>query len=108
MNKEKLTPIHPGDILKTELLEANNLTTEKLAENIGVAKEIINDLLNEKGSITPDLALRLSIYFEISPEFFLNLQQRYDLKVLKNEQETQLRKIIHPYHPQEQREHAKR
>jgi len=97
MNKEKLKPIHPGDIIKTELLEVNNLTVEQLAESIGVKKEIINDLIDEKGRITPDLALRLSIYFEISPEFFLNLQQRYDLKVLKNEQEIQLRKIIHPY-----------
>lgn len=94
---KKLKPIHPGDILKTEFLEPLKLSKEKLAQNIQVNEQEISDLLAEKTKITPELAYRLSCFFQVSPELFLNLQQRYDLKVLEKEQGEQIKQAIKPY-----------
>ena len=99
---KKLKPIHPGDILKTEFLEPLNLTGQELAQNIQVKEQTITDLLAEKTKITPELAYRLSCYFQVCPEMFLNLQQRYDLKVLEQEQGEKIKQIIKPYPRKEQ------
>jgi len=93
----KLKPIHPGDILKTEFLEPLKLKGEELAQNIQVEEQTILDLLEEKTKITAEIAYRLSCYFQVNPELFLNLQQRYDLKVLEQEQGEQIKQVIKPY-----------
>jgi len=94
---KKLKPIHPGDILKTEFLAPLKLKSEELAQNIQVSKQEVSDLLAEKSRITPELAYRLSCYFQVSPELFLNLQQRYDLKILEQEQGEQIKQNIKPH-----------
>jgi antitoxin HigA-1 len=85
MENKKLSPIHPGEILRTEFLELLNLSVSQLAQNLKVEEHIISDLLVGRGKMTPDLAYRLSCYFQVSSELFLNLQQRYDLKILDQE-----------------------
>jgi len=97
----KLKPIHPGDILKTEFLEPLKLKGEELAQNIQVEEQTILDLLEEKTKITAEIAYRLSCYFQVSAELFLNLQQRYDLKVLEQEQGEQIKQVIKPYSKQD-------
>ena len=76
------------DILKLDWVEG--LMTQ-------VKKQIILDLLEEKTKITAEIAYRLSCYFQVNPELFLNLQQRYDLKVLEQEQGEQIKQVIKPY-----------
>lgn len=99
---KKLKPIHPGDTLKTEFLEPLKLKGEELAKSIQVEEQVVLDLLAEKAKITPELAYRLSCYFQVSPELFLNLQQRYDLKVLEQEQGEKIKQVIKPYPRKEQ------
>lgn len=81
---DKLPPIHPGEILRTEFLEPLNLSATKLATYMGVpatrVTAIIND--NERRAITADTALRLACVFKTSPEFWLNLQSSYDVAML--------------------------
>lgn len=93
----KLKPIHPGEILRTEFLKPLKLSSQELAQHLKVEESIIKELLEEKSRIIPEIAYRLSCYFQVSPELFLNLQQRYDLKVLEQEQGEQIKQVIKPY-----------
>ena len=77
--KESRAPTHPGGILKRLYLQPLNLSTVALAKAIGVSRKTISKLVNERGTITPEMALRLSIAFNTTPQLWLNLQQNYDL-----------------------------
>ena len=72
-------PTHPGGILKKHCLEPLNLTVSELAKSLGVSRKTLSRIVNEHGSITPDMALRLSKAFSTTPQLWLNLQQNYDL-----------------------------
>ena len=72
-------PTHPGGILKRHYLETLNLTVSELAKSLGVSRKTLSRIVNERGSITPDMALRLSKAFSTTPQLWLNLQQNYDL-----------------------------
>ena|SRR3989338_3622381 len=73
--------ITPGEILKTEFMEPFELSANALAMNLRVPANRITDILNARRSITADTALRLGKYFDMQPEFWLNLQMQYELKV---------------------------
>ena len=79
MRVRKRPPTHPGGILKRHYLEPLSLTITELAKTLGVSRKTISKIVNEHGSITPDIALRLSKAFNTTPELWLNLQQNYDL-----------------------------
>jgi addiction module HigA family antidote len=72
-------PTHPGGILGRLYLEPLGLSTVALSKAIGVSRKTISKLVNERGAITPEMALRLSIAFNTTPQLWLNLQQNYDL-----------------------------
>jgi antitoxin HigA-1 len=84
MRKKMLAPIHPGEILMEEFLKPLGISQYKLAKDINVPARRINEIVHCKRSITPDTALRLSRYFNLSERFWLNLQARYDLEVEKD------------------------
>ncbi len=84
MKKEKLAPIHPGEILIEEFLKPLGITQYRLAKDINVPARRINEIVQGKRSISADTALRLSRYFNLSERFWLNLQARYDLEVEKD------------------------
>jgi len=79
MNKQKLDPIHPGEILLEEFLKPMGLSQNKLAKAIGVPPRRINEIVLAKRRITADTALRLAKYFGMSPKFWLGLQMDYEL-----------------------------
>ena len=72
-------PAHPGGILRRLYLEPMGLTITELAKALRVSRKTVSKVVNENGSITPDMALRLSAAFDTSPQLWLNLQQAYDL-----------------------------
>ena len=84
MRKKMFAPIHPGEILMEEFLKPLGISQYKLAKDINVPARRINEIVHGKRSITPDTALRLSRYFNLSERFWLNLQARYDLEVEKD------------------------
>jgi addiction module HigA family antidote len=84
MNEQRLSPIHPGEILLEEFLEPMGISQYRLAKDISVPARRINEIVQGKRAITPDTALRLSRYFGLSERFWLNLQTRYDLEVEKD------------------------
>jgi addiction module HigA family antidote len=81
----KRRPTHPGGILKRHYIEPLSLTISEIARDLGVSRKTISKIVNEKGAITPDMALRLSKAFNTSPELWLNMQTKYDLWVAEQE-----------------------
>ena len=81
MTKEKLHPVHPGEVLSEEFLKPLGLSQNRVALDIGVPPRRINEIVLEKRRITADTALRFARYFNTSPQFWLGLQADYDLDV---------------------------
>jgi addiction module HigA family antidote len=79
--EKKLSPITPGDILLEEFLKPMEITQSQLAKDINVPANRVSQLIHCKREITADTALRLGRYFGIEPEFWLNLQSRYNMKI---------------------------
>lgn len=72
-------PTHPGEMLQEEFLAPLGITQSRLAEEIRVPFQRINLIVNGKRAVTPDTALRLARYFGTSPDFWMDLQQRWDI-----------------------------
>jgi antitoxin HigA-1 len=77
----KRKPTHPGGIIKRQYLEPLHLTITEVAEDLGISRKTLSKIINGNGSITADMALRLSKAFNTSAELWLNLQTNYDLWV---------------------------
>lgn len=84
MKTKQLPPIHPGEILMAEFLTPMGISQYRLAKDIKVPPRRINEIVHGKRSITADTALRLGRFFGMSPQFWLNLQTRYDLEVTED------------------------
>ncbi|MBI5892198.1 MAG: HigA family addiction module antidote protein [Deltaproteobacteria bacterium] len=97
MIKQKLQPIHPGEILMEEFLKPMGISQYKLAKDISVPARRINEIVQGKRAITPDTALRLSRYFDLSERFWMNLQARYDIEIEKDRLSDRLNKEVHVY-----------
>ncbi len=72
-------PTHPGEMLREDFLPDYGLTVSSLASAIGVSRQSINEILRERRSVSPEMALRLARLFGNSPEFWLNAQRAVDL-----------------------------
>ncbi len=93
------TPTHPGEMLLEEFLIPMNITQRELANAIHVPYQRINDLVNGRRGATPSSALRLAKFFGNSPDFWMNLQLRWDL-YFAQQSETKVIETIQPYkHP---------
>jgi addiction module HigA family antidote len=95
MKNKKLPPIHPGEILIEEFLKPMGISQYRLAKDISVPPRRINEIVHGKRSITADTALRLGRFFETAPQFWLNLQNRFDLEVAEDRLADQLAKEVH-------------
>lgn len=87
---DKIPPIHPGEILLEEFLKPLNLSQTRLAINIKVDPRRINEIVRDKRRLTADTALRLSRYFGNSAEFWMGLQDQYDLEVAQDKLQSRL------------------
>jgi addiction module HigA family antidote len=77
----KMRPIHPGEILREEYLVPLGMSANALAQAIGVPANRVSGIVNGSRAVTADTAYRLGAAFRTSPEFWMNLQQAYDLAV---------------------------
>ena len=96
MKTKKLPPIHPGEILSEEFLEPMGISQYRLAKSLSVPPRRINEIVHGKRAITADTAIRLACYFGTSPQFWMNLQGRYDLDVAEDQHADQIKKEVHP------------
>ena len=75
--------VHPGQVLREEFLQPLGWSVNKLAGKLKMSAQRLNTIVREERGITADTALRLSLYFGNSPEFWMNLQTHHDLKVAR-------------------------
>ena len=87
-----MRPVHPGEILKEEL-DALGMSANKLAQALQVPANRISFILSGKRAVTADTALRLSMFFGTSPEFWMNLQSNHDLAVARKKKLPKIRKV---------------
>ena len=83
--KNKMRPIHPGEILREEFLAPLEMSANRLAQVLAVPTNRITEIVGERRAITAETALRLSRAFDTTPEFWLNLQQAYELRSAEKE-----------------------
>ena len=81
-------PPHPGELVKYECLEGLGLSVTRAAKGLGVTRQALSDLINEKSGISVDMAIRLSKAFGSTPETWLGMQMDYDLWQARNRAES--------------------
>lgn len=97
MKKKDMAPIHPGTILLEEFLQPMGISQYRLAKDTSVPARRINEIVHGKRAISADTALRLGRFFNMSPQFWMNLQSRYDLEVAEDNLAGKLEKEVHSY-----------
>jgi addiction module HigA family antidote len=93
---KKLKPVHPGEILREEFVKPLGLRMNRMALDLSVPLTRVADIVHERRGITTDTALRLGCYFKTSPTFWLNLQTRYDLEVMRGRESERIARDVHP------------
>lgn len=79
MTMQMHNPPHPGEVIRALCIEPLGLSVTEAAEGLGVSRKTLSSILNGRAGISPEMALRLSIAFDTSPESWLNQQAQYDL-----------------------------
>src|ERR1700730_12680444 len=92
---------HPGEVLLEEFLKPLGISQHKLAMDIHVPATRIGEIVHGRRAITPETSLRLARYFGTSPEFWLNLQQNFDLTKTRIEEEKQIAREVRAYASQD-------
>lgn len=93
---KKLDEIHPGEILVEEFTKPMDITNARLASDIDVPTSRISEIVNGKRPITVDTAMRLGVYFNMEPRFWLNLQSEYDVRMAEQELLPEIKGRIRP------------
>ena len=89
--------IPPGEVLLEEFLRPLGISQQELARRLSVPPGRVNNLVHGRRSITPDTAVRLSLYFGNSIEFWINLQAQHDARVARREVRPKLDRIVRPH-----------
>ncbi len=97
MKRRKMQSVHPGEVLLDEFLKPMGISQYRLAKEISVPPRRINEIVQKKRGITADTALRLGRYFNMSPEFWINLQGHYDLEAERDKLADKLEKTVRVY-----------
>lgn len=91
----KRKPTTPGEILNEEFLKPLGLSQKKIANHLSCDYKVINRIINERASVTPEMAIKLATAFETTPDFWLNAQMAVDLWSLRT-QKSKIRAKIRP------------
>lgn len=91
--QRKIRPTHPGEMLLEDFLPDYGLSVSDFAKSIGVSRQTVNELLKERRAVSPEMALRLSRFFENTAEFWMNAQQAVDLWDAANDIKTEIDQI---------------
>lgn len=96
---ELLDEIHPGEVLYKDFMQAMGISARRLAADIDVPPSRIGEVVNGHRPITADTALRLGLYFDMEPRFWMNLQTEYDMRTATRELKDKIAPRIRAYHP---------
>ena len=91
-----LRPVHPGEVLKEELLLPLGMSVSRLARELKVPVNRLTQIVNGQRAVTPDTSLRLARYFGFSPSYWMNLQTQFDMDVARQERLKQIEREVVP------------
>jgi antitoxin HigA-1 len=97
IGKREFAPLHPGEILAVEFLEPLRLSGHKLAKELHTNEQKVYAVLRGDRGISDELAIRLGRFFDVEPEFFVNLQSHYDLEIKKMEIGRRIEDEVEPF-----------
>lgn len=92
----RLPPVHPGEILREDLMRPLGLSINGLARDLRVPVTRMSEIVNGRRTITADTALRLARYLSMTPQFWMNLQAAYDLEVATRVVAGRIKRDVHP------------
>jgi addiction module HigA family antidote len=95
-NRRRLPPVHPGEILREDLLKPLGISLNRLGRDLRVPVTRVSEIAHGRRSITADTALRLARYFDTTPEFWMNLQAAYDLDVAQRASADKIARDVDP------------
>jgi addiction module HigA family antidote len=93
----KVAPVHPGEVLREDVLKPLGISVNKLALSLGVPATRMTEIVNGRRAISPDTALRLARFLGTTPEFWLNMQTGYELELAKEKFSAVIERTVHPY-----------
>lgn len=96
MKKNGMRPVHPGEILREDYLMPLGMSANALANALKIPAPRINDVVRERRAVSPDTAMRLARYFGTTPEFWMNLQTAFDLRVAQREAGSTITREVQP------------
>lgn len=91
-----MKPPHPGQFVKSEILDELNISIRKAAEALGVRPATLSDLINEKSSLSPEMAVRIELAFNVKADLLSRMQAWFDIEEVRS-RAAQLN--VRPYHP---------
>ena len=91
-----LAPIHPGEIIREEVLVPLDMSVNQLAKSLAIDTARLNEIVRGRRGITADTALRLARYLGASPEFWLKLQVHYELRVARQAKQKEIERAVRP------------
>ena len=94
---KKLTPIHPGEILREDFMVQHDISINRLARDIAVPPGRISEIVNGRRGISADTALRLARFFGVSAELWVGLQAEYDLRLARQRLSEEIDRRVHPF-----------
>ena len=94
---KKLTPIHPGEILREDFMVPHDISINRLARDIAVPPGRISEIVNGRRGISADTALRLARFFGVSAELWVGLQAEYDLRLARQRLSEEIDRRVHPF-----------
>jgi antitoxin HigA-1 len=96
MAAKRLRPVHPGDILAHDFMEPLQLSSYKLAKELGVSVPTVNEIVRRRRAVTAEMALRLARYFGTTAQLWQNLQGQYDLEIASQKIGKKVERVIQP------------
>jgi antitoxin HigA-1 len=88
-----LKPMHPGEMLRDDVLPALGMSKAEIARLLGISRQTLYDILNEKQPVSPAMALRIGKLLGNGPELWINLQRAYDLAIAERELAGEIKRI---------------
>jgi addiction module HigA family antidote len=93
---KSLTPIHPGETTKLDIIEPLGMSVNQLAKALAVDAARLNDIVRGRRGISADTALRLAVYLGTTPQFWIGLQLDYELRLAQQERLRQIQAQVKP------------
>ncbi len=94
--KDRLDPVHPGDVLREDFMKPLGLSAYAVAKAIGSTPIAISEIIRRKRAVSAQMALKLGRLFNVSPELWMGIQADYDLELARNKSEPEIIRRVHP------------